>query len=224
MEADDCRSHGAAIHWKKAQSFSGIEFSAFLILSLPLRVGASREPVKGYILLRLLSEHRNRRNPIVPVVASVNLNSWKMAKFEKNHLLGLLVLIVLIDFIVLAIAGWGLDEHIDGTFNVGNGASFYLIMLTLVAGMVVLASAAAGLLHFKHFRGETLSGASSLSLLAWFLMLLAFGVACKAIDLGGEKSKMKALEAFVLILTFFQTAYVAVLHAGIFNSNYGLGY
>ncbi|KAL2629503.1 hypothetical protein R1flu_014189 [Riccia fluitans] len=148
-----------------------------------------------------------------------------MAKFDRVHLLGLLVVILFLDFIVLAIAGWGLDEHIDGTFlGKGNGASFYLIMFSLTAGMVTLASIAAGFLHLKLFRVETLSGASTLALLSWLLVFLTFGIACKAIDLGNEKSKMKALEAFVIILTFFQTAYVAVLHAGIFNSECGLGY
>ncbi|KAL3687501.1 hypothetical protein R1sor_013810 [Riccia sorocarpa] len=149
----------------------------------------------------------------------------RMAKFERIHLFGLLVVILFLDFIVLAIAGWGLDEHIDSTFgNQGNGASFYLIMFSLTAGMVTLASIAAGLLHLKLYRVETLSGASTLALLSWFLLFLTFGIACKAIDLGNEKSKLKALEAFVIILAFFKTAYVAVLHAGIFNGEYGLGY
>lgn len=147
-----------------------------------------------------------------------------MAAIEKNHILGLVVWLAVLDLILLALAGYCLDKLFDGALPGQNGATFTLIVLSLVAGMLLVAAIISGVTHFHHYNSGSVGSASTTALIAWVAMLLAFGLACKQIDLGGTGSKTQALEAFVFITTIFTTIYVLILHGGLFHPKLGVGY
>lgn len=71
---------------------------------------------------------------------------------------------------------------VDGA---GNIVTPTFLPLALIACMVGLASVFAGTNHLRIWRGDSLSSAASTSLTAWLLTLLAMGVACKEIHVGG---------------------------------------
>eukprot|EP00250_Pteridium_aquilinum_P018403 c24071_g1_i2 orf=264-707(+) len=115
--------------------------------------------------------------------------------------------------IVLGIAGWALDSSIEATLIGTNGASTNFILFTLIAGVVGLASILGGLHLVRNWRAETnVSANASSALIAWFLLLLAFGLACKEIHMGLTNTNLKFMEGFVIILTVTQGAYVILLH------------
>lgn len=145
-------------------------------------------------------------------------------RVEKNHLLGLLGVLLLLDLITVGLAGYCMDKLIDGTLNGTNGATLLLVIVTLIGCGALVAAIVAGLLHFRHYNSGSVGSASATALIAWVIMILAFGFACKHIDLGQTGSRTRALEALVFILAFFETLYVLVLHAGLFNSKVGVGY
>jgi hypothetical protein len=58
-----------------------------------------------------------------------------------------------------------------------------------------------------------------------FAISIVFRFACKEINVGGYRGwRLRAVEAFIIILTFTQLLYVLLLHAGMFSSKYGPGY
>ena len=58
----------------------------------------------------------------------------------------------------------------------GNAATFYFLLMVLIASVVGLASTVAGIHHLRVWRTESLAAAASAALIAWTLTLLAFGV------------------------------------------------
>lgn len=145
-------------------------------------------------------------------------------RVEKHHLLGFNLFLALLDLIVIALAGYVIDKSYDGGVRGANGVSFDFAMISLIAGMFVLAQIFSGISHYKHFSSGSVGSASTTALLAWLFTLLAFGWACKEIDVGHTGSREQALEAFVFILAFFETIYVLLLHAGLVNDKWGVGY
>lgn len=67
----------------------------------------------------------------------------------------------------------------------GNKITPTFLPLALIACMVGLASVFAGTNHVRVWRGDSLSAAAAVSLVAWLLTLLAMGLACKEIHTGG---------------------------------------
>lgn len=63
------------------------------------------------------------------------------------------------------------------------------IPIALITSMVGLASILAGAHHVRVWRSESLAAASATSLIAWFLTLLAMGIACKEVHTGYGRSK-----------------------------------
>ncbi|KAG0580961.1 hypothetical protein KC19_4G213500 [Ceratodon purpureus] len=103
----------------------------------------------------------------------------------------------------------------------GNIVTPTFLPLALIACMVGLASVFAGANHLRVWRSDSLSSAASTSLIAWLLTLLAMGVACKEIHTGGSnrQKRLKTLEAFIIILAFFELLYLLSLQAGFFRSS-----
>lgn len=103
----------------------------------------------------------------------------------------------------------------------GNIVTPTFLPLALIACMVGLASVFAGTNHLRVWRGDSLSSAASTSLIAWLLTLLAMGVACKEIHTGGSnrQKRLKTLEAFIIILAFFELLYLLSLQAGFFGGS-----
>ncbi|KAI5061113.1 hypothetical protein GOP47_0023618 [Adiantum capillus-veneris] len=113
----------------------------------------------------------------------------------------------------LAPSGWALDSTIDATPFGFNAATSYFVSSSLIAGVVGLASVFGGLHLIKDWREDTnVSANMSSALIAWFLLLLAFGLACKEIHIGGRGTTLQFMEAFVIILVATHGLYVMLLH------------
>ncbi|CAM6035473.1 unnamed protein product [Sphagnum compactum] len=142
----------------------------------------------------------------------------------------LLVLNFILYLISAALAGWVLNKNIDSNsssgFYIGNAATEWFIPIALVASVVGLASTLAGVHHLRVWRTDSLAAAAATSLIAWLLTLLALGLASKEIHIGGYRPKrLKTLEAFIIILGFFELLYFLSLHAGTFlGDQYGPTY
>ncbi|KAL2463496.1 AWPM-19-like family protein [Forsythia ovata] len=107
----------------------------------------------------------------------------------------------------------------------GNGATMFFLVFALLASVLGIASKVAGGTHLRAWRNDSLAAAGSSSIVAWAVTALAFGLACKEINVGGWRGwRLKIVEALIIILAFTQLLYVMLLHAGIFSSRYGPGY
>ncbi|CAK9197483.1 unnamed protein product [Sphagnum troendelagicum] len=149
--------------------------------------------------------------------------------------LGLSAPLLVINFILYlisaALAGWVLNKNIDYSmsgsgYHIGNAATEWFIPIALVASVVGLASTLAGVHHLRVWRTDSLAAAAATSLIAWLLTLLALGLSSKEIHIGGYRPKrLKTLEAFIIILGFFELLYFLSLHAGtILGEEYGPTY
>ncbi|KAL6633600.1 hypothetical protein ACP70R_026271 [Stipagrostis hirtigluma subsp. patula] len=118
---------------------------------------------------------------------------------------------------VLGLAGWSLNKFIDREAHRhlgGNTSTGYLLVFSLVAGVVGACSVLPGLVHVRAWRGGSLASAVSTGLVSWALTALAFGLACKHITLGNRGRRLRTLEAFITISTLTQLLYLILLHAG----------
>ncbi|KAL5542444.1 hypothetical protein UlMin_010154 [Ulmus minor] len=147
----------------------------------------------------------------------------------RNVAAPLLFLNLIMYLIVVGFASWCLNRYINGqthhpSFG-GNGATMFFLIFSIMAGVVGIASKFAGGNHIRAWRNDSLAAAAASSLVAWALTALAFGLACKEINIGGHRGwRLRVLEAFIIILTFTQLLYVLLIHAGVFSSRYGPGY
>lgn len=57
----------------------------------------------------------------------------------------------------------------------GNGATFYLLVFAILAGVVGVTSKLSGAYHIRLWRNDTLSAAASSAVVAWAITALAFG-------------------------------------------------
>jgi uncharacterized membrane protein len=130
----------------------------------------------------------------------------------------LLVFNLICAIIILAIAGRYLDRTISGDTNLSgyrsNGATIYLVLFSLIAGVVAIASYITALHHLRVWTSESGAASVAAAWIAWLLLIVAFCLAWKEIDLGGRGSKLKVLEAFVIILLITHLIYNMVLHIG----------
>ncbi|KAG0565450.1 hypothetical protein KC19_8G191100 [Ceratodon purpureus] len=133
----------------------------------------------------------------------------------------LLVINFCLYLIAAILAGWALNRNFDagigrGEGGVGNNVTQnFFLPITLIACMVGLASCLAGVHHMRLFRSDSLAAAAATSLIAWLLVLLAMGLACKQIHTGGNRPRrLKVVEAFMIILALFELLYLLSLHLG----------
>jgi hypothetical protein len=72
---------------------------------------------------------------------------------------------------------------------VGNGATFYLLVFAILAGVVGAASNSklAGVHHIRAWRHDSMATNAASSLIAYAITVLAFGLACKEIHVGGHR-------------------------------------
>ncbi|XP_020586111.1 uncharacterized protein LOC110028555 [Phalaenopsis equestris] len=149
-------------------------------------------------------------------------------RWSKGVLHLLLLLNLMMCVAVLGLAGWSIDKYIDHNaarqrFR-GNIATTYLLMVSLITGVTGVCSAVAGLIHLCAWRGDSLASAVSSALISWAITTLAFGFTCKQMKMRNREPHMKALEAFIIILTATQLVYLIMLHLGIKSRKYGAGY
>ncbi|OAY55475.1 membrane protein PM19L [Manihot esculenta] len=152
-----------------------------------------------------------------------------MATVGRNLAAPLLFLNLIMYAITLGFASWCLNRYINGqTYHPsfgGNGATSFFLTFAILASVVGIVSKFAGGTHIRAWRNESLGAAGATSLMAWAVTVLAFGLACKQINLGGHRGwRLRVVEAFIIILTFTQLLYLLLLHAGLFSSRYGPGY
>ncbi|KAF3457531.1 hypothetical protein FNV43_RR02189 [Rhamnella rubrinervis] len=147
----------------------------------------------------------------------------------RNIAAPLLFLNLIMYLIVVGFASWCVNRFINGQTNHpsfgGNGATMFFLTFSILAGVVGAVSKLAGGSHIRVWRNDSLAAAGSTSLVAWAVTALAFGFACKEINVGGHRGwRLRVLEAFIIILTFTQLLYVLLIHAGLYSSKYGPGY
>ncbi|KAI3969383.1 hypothetical protein MKX01_019944 [Papaver californicum] len=132
--------------------------------------------------------------------------------------------------IVAAIGGWALNCAINYgfiidsnlqlpafspiAFSIGNAATGFFVTFALIASVVGAGSALVGISHIRSWSSESLPSAASVAIIAWTLTVLAMGLAWKEIDIGMRNSRLKTMEAFLIILSVTQLSYILVIHGG----------
>lgn len=153
-----------------------------------------------------------------------------MARAVGRSIAGpLLFLNLLMYLITLGFASWCLNRYINGQTNHpsfgGNGATMFFLIFAILASLLGIISKLLGANHLRAWRNDSLAAAGSSALIAWAVTALAFGLACKEINIGGWRGwRLRVLEGFIIVLAFTQLLYALMLHAGWFNSTYGPGY
>jgi len=139
--------------------------------------------------------------------------------------------------VVCAIAGWALNNALDHTYSTGPGRALpvgfsplyfpmgneptgFMIIFALIAGVVGAASCLSGLHHLWVWTAESLASNAASAMTAWALTLLALGLACKEIHIGGRNTKLITLESFLIILCGTKLFYILFIHGGFFGGNY----
>jgi len=157
-----------------------------------------------------------------------------------KSLAGFLLLLNFCMYVIVAsIAGWALNKALNhhnyltgpgGSlpmgfspvyFPIGNEATGFMTIFALIAAVVGAGSSLSGLHHLRVWTAESLASSASSAMTAWALTLLAMGLACKEIHIGGRNSKLITLESFLIILSGTQLFYILVIHGGYFGGNYG---
>ncbi|KAJ8511867.1 hypothetical protein OPV22_002301 [Ensete ventricosum] len=128
--------------------------------------------------------------------------------------------------IVIGFARWNLNHFINGQTNypgvASNGATFYFLVFSILAGVVGAASKLAGGNDIGSWRNDSLAAASVSSIIAWAITALAF--VHIEINIGGYRRwRLRVLEAFTIILAFTQLLYVVLIKPGCFAANMDLG-
>ncbi|RZC45844.1 hypothetical protein C5167_038794 [Papaver somniferum] len=144
---------------------------------------------------------------------------------------GLLFLNFCMYAIVAVIGGWALNYAINYgfiidsnlqlpsnfspiAFPIGNAATGFFVTFALIASVVGAGSALAGISHIRSWSSESLPSAASVAIIAWTLTVLAMGLAWKEIDIGMRNSRLKTMEAFLIILSVTQLIYILAIHGG----------
>jgi len=162
-----------------------------------------------------------------------------MAFGVVKSLAGFLLLLNFCMYVIVgAIAGWALNNALDHTYFIGRGralpigfspiyfpmgneATGFMVIFALIAAVVGAASCLSGLRHLRVWGAQSLASSVASSMAAWALTLLAMGLACKEIHIGGRNIKLKMLELFLIILSGTKLFYILLIHAGFFGGNYG---
>ncbi|GAA0153228.1 hypothetical protein Leryth_018094 [Lithospermum erythrorhizon] len=153
-----------------------------------------------------------------------------MARTVGRNVAGpLLFLNLVMWLIVLGFASWCLNRFINGTTHHpsmgGNGATSFFLTFTILAAVLGIASKFAGGNHLRAWRSDSLAAAASSAIIAWAVTALAFGLACKHINIGGWRGwRLRVVEGLMIVLGFTELLYILLLHAGMYSSSYGPGY
>ncbi|XP_076921634.1 membrane protein PM19L-like [Bidens hawaiensis] len=147
----------------------------------------------------------------------------------RNVAAPLLFLNLVLYFITLGFSAWCLNKLINRQTNHpsfgGNGATEFFLEFAILASILGIVSKFAGGNHLRAWRNDSLAAAGSTSLVAWAVTVLAFGFACKQINVGGHRGwRLRIVEAFIIILAITELLYLLLVHAGLYSSRYGPGY
>jgi len=135
------------------------------------------------------------------------------------------------------IAGWALNKALDHTYSTGSGtalpigfspvyfpmgneATGFMVIFALIAAVVGAASSLSGLHHLRVWTAHSLASSAASAMTAWAFTLLAMGLACKEIAIGGRNSKLRTLELFLIILTGTKLFYIFLIQGAFFTESY----
>ncbi|XP_021722519.1 uncharacterized protein LOC110690000 [Chenopodium quinoa] len=122
--------------------------------------------------------------------------------------------------VVLGISGWSMNRIIDhGGVQGQNGATFFFITYSLIAGAVGAVSCLYGLNHVTYWGHDSLPATAAAASVAWSLTVLALGFASKHIRLHTDSHRLKTLEAFIIILSGTMLMYIGAIHGAIKRGN-----
>ncbi|PWA77808.1 AWPM-19-like family protein [Artemisia annua] len=157
----------------------------------------------------------------------------------NSTIISLLLINLVLYLIITIIASWAINHGIEDThkkasglrlparlfpiyYPFGNMATGYVVILSLLAGVVGFTTSATGINNVAQWKASNLYAASASALISWSLTLLAMGFACKEIDIGWSSSNLRALEVFLIIVSGTQLVSMVTIHAGIEElSRYG---
>ncbi|GKV19506.1 hypothetical protein SLEP1_g29758 [Rubroshorea leprosula] len=149
----------------------------------------------------------------------------------KSAALMLLFLNLFLYLIIIVIASWAVNHAIERThetasvlaiparifpmwFPMGNLATGFFVIFSLIAGVVGIATSVTGIGNVLQWDRANLSAAAGSSLLSWALTLLAMGFACKEMDIGWTDANLRTLEAVTIIASATQLFCTGAIHAG----------
>lgn len=139
--------------------------------------------------------------------------------------------------IVAAIAGWALNKALDHTYStspggtlpvgfspiyfpIGNEATGFLVIFSLIAAVVGGGACLSGIHHLRVWTAPSLASSVASAMTACALTLLAMGLACKEIHIGGRNTKLRTLESFLIILSGTKILYILLIHVGLIGGKY----
>ncbi|XP_071723373.1 membrane protein PM19L-like [Rutidosis leptorrhynchoides] len=148
----------------------------------------------------------------------------------KSAAILLLILNLGLYFIVTMIASWAINyginrshEHVLSTpaqifpifYPIGNTATGFVVIFTLIAGVVGMTTSITGLVNVLEWNAPNLHAASFSSLTTWAITLLAMGLACKEIDLGYNDANLRTLEVMMVIVGATQMFCIGAIYTGV---------
>ncbi|GFQ01279.1 hypothetical protein PHJA_002271800 [Phtheirospermum japonicum] len=150
----------------------------------------------------------------------------------KSAALFFLVVNIILYFIITAFASWAVNHGIERSrdtasvlslparifpiyFPFGNMATGFVIILSLIAGVVGFTTSITGIYNVTKWNAPNLHAAASSSLVTWLLTLLAMGVACNEISIGWIESNLRILETALILVSGSQLFCIAAIHIGV---------
>ncbi|KDP40082.1 hypothetical protein JCGZ_02080 [Jatropha curcas] len=135
-------------------------------------------------------------------------------------------------FIIIVISSWSVNHGIKRSreaasvlsipahifpiyFPMGNMATGFFIIFSLLAGIVGSATSLTGLHNIVQWNVPNLHAAAASSVTTLSLTLLAMGLACKEIDLGWMDSNLRTLEVVTIIVSATQLFCTGAIFAGV---------
>ncbi|CAA7061936.1 unnamed protein product [Microthlaspi erraticum] len=151
---------------------------------------------------------------------------------SKSAAFMLLILNLGLYFVVTVIASWAVNHGIERTresasvlslpakifpiyFPVGNMATGFFVIFSLIAGVVGMATSLTGIMNVLQWDSPNLHSAAASSLISWSLTLLAMGLACKEINIGWTEANLRTLEVLTIIMSGTQLLCTGAIHAGV---------
>lgn len=150
----------------------------------------------------------------------------------KSAAFMLLIVNLVLYLIVTLIAAWAVNHGIEESrnkasylttparifpiyFPFGNMATGFLVILSLLAGVVGFSTSITGINNIIQWNAPNLHAAAASSLASWTLTLLAMGVACKEINIGWTDKHLRTLEIILILLSGTQLFCMGAIHVGV---------
>ncbi|KAF2583032.1 hypothetical protein F2Q68_00000662 [Brassica cretica] len=151
---------------------------------------------------------------------------------SKSAAFMLLLLNLGLYFVVTVIASWAVNHGIERAresasvlslpakifpiyFPVGNMATGFFVIFSLIAGVVGMATSLSGIMNVLEWDSPNLHSAAASSLVSWSLTLLAMGLACKEINIGWTEANLRTLEVLTIIVSGTQLLCTGAIHVGV---------